>query len=68
MDNIKTVEAWQESIISECENRLDRKITNTEKAFITSRGGLIALEMIEDTVKALKDKELESYLNSEHTE
>jgi len=68
MYNKKTIETWQNSIIKECESRLKRNVTNTEKAFITSRGGFVALEMIEDTIKALKEQELENYLNSESNE
>ena len=45
--------------------RLGRDLTIAEDAFITSRGGFIALEMIEDTVKSLTGKELAKYLNSE---
>jgi len=68
MENKKTIETWQKSILKECESRLNRNVTNIEKQFITTRGGFLALEMIEDTVKALKGKELESYLNSESNE
>lgn len=53
MDNKRTVNAWQKSIINECRARLNRDLTNTEKSFINSRGGFLALEAIEDTVKAL---------------
>ena len=65
MDNEKLVRSWQESIILECENRLGRKLTEIEEFFITTRGGFIALEVIEDTVKSIDGNELEEYLNSE---
>ena len=68
MDNEKTVKEWQASIINECVNRLGRKLTSIEKNFITSRGGFMALEAIEDTVKVTNGKELEEYLNSEINE
>ena len=65
MDNEKLVRNWHKSIIEECRKRLGRTLTGAEEIFITSRGGFIALEMIEDTVKELVGKELEEYLNSE---
>ena len=65
MDNEKLVRNWHQSIIKECQKRLGRTLTGEEEVFITSRGGFIALEMIEDTVKRLVGKELEEYLNSE---
>ena len=34
-------------------------------AFITARGGFLALEAIRDTVTAVTPSELEEYLNSE---
>ena len=68
MDNEKTAKEWQNSIINVCVNRLGRKLTNIEKNFIISRGGFMALEAIEDTVKTTNGKELEEYLNSESNE
>ena len=65
MDNEKLVRNWHKSIIKECQKRLGRNLTGEERIFITSRGGFMALEMIEDTVKRLAEKELEEYLNSE---
>jgi hypothetical protein len=65
MDNEKLVRSWQASIILECENRLRRKLTEIEELFITARAGLIALEIIEDTVKSIDGDELEEFLNSE---
>jgi len=57
---------WQRKIIKECEKRLGRKLNQEEMRFITSRGGFIALEMIEDTVNSLEGRELEEYLSSEY--
>ena len=65
MDNEKLVRNWHESIIKECQKRLGRNLTGEEERFITSRGGFMALEMIEDTIKRLVGKELKKYLNSE---
>ena len=65
MDNEKLVTNWHNAIIRECQKRLGRNLTEVEELFITSRGGFIALEAIEDTVKTLAGKELEKYLNSE---
>ncbi len=65
MDNEKLVRNWHRSILKECRTRLGRDLTAAEETFITSRGGFMALEMIEETVKSLSGKELERYLNSE---
>ncbi len=68
MDNEKTVQSWQASIIGKCENILGRELTETEEYFIPLRGGFIALEVIEDTVQSLHGNELEDYLYSEQDE
>jgi len=68
MNKEKTIESWQKSIISECEKRLNRTLTEIEERFITSRGGFLALEAIEDTISSTMGKELEKYLNSESDE
>lgn len=65
MDNEKLIKNWHRTIMEECRRRLGRNLTGEEELFIMSRGGFIALEMIEDTVKTLVGKELEEYLNSE---
>lgn len=41
-----------------------RPLTAKEHAFITARGGFLALETIHDTVTAASAAELEEYLNS----
>ena len=65
MDNRKVVKVWHRKIVEECERRLGRELTTVENKFITSRGGFIALEMIEDTVNSLEGGALSDYLNSE---
>lgn len=65
MDNERLVKKWHKAIITESQKRLKRELTQAELLFITSRGGFIALEMIEDTVKTCEGAELEKYLNSE---
>ena len=67
MNNEKLVKNWQKNIIKECQKRLNRNLTKDELIFITSRGGFIALEMIENTVKTLEKNKLENYLNFEKT-
>jgi hypothetical protein len=67
MDNEDVVRNWQAAIMRDCKRILGRKLTPSESAFITGRGGLIALEMVEDQVRSLASKpdELERYLRSE---
>ena len=59
------VRNWQKAIISDAEAKLKRPLRDYERQFIVSRGGLIALEMIHDTVKADDPAKLEIYLGSE---
>ena len=59
------VKRWQAAIVAECETKLGRSLTAQEKQFIVSRGGLIALEMIQETVRDLAPSDLADYLNSE---
>lgn len=66
MNSGRTVKAWQTAIIQDAETKLGRPLKDHEREFITSRGGLIALEMIHDTVKHATKEELEVYLSSEH--
>lgn len=68
MDNRGTVREWQAHIIAECESRLGRQLSKPEEIFISARGGFIALEVIEDTVKSLVGEELRDYLNSEDSD
>ena len=67
MNNRKVVENWHARILQECKNRLGRDLTASEEKFVTSRGGFIALEVIEDTVMSVNGAELETYLNSENS-
>ncbi len=57
---------WHATIIRDAERALGRRVTKEEKAFVTSRGGYLALEMIHDEVKSLSanPEGLERYLNS----
>lgn len=66
MDNHKAVKNWHKKILDESEQRVGRPLSAEEAKFITSRGGFIALEVIDDTVMSLRGKELEDYLNSEN--
>ena len=59
------VKTWQRAIIRDAEAKLKRPLTEGERRFIESRGGLVALEMIHDTVKAEDAAGLERYLASE---
>jgi hypothetical protein len=47
------------------QSKLGRPLTAKEHAFITARGGFLALEAIHDTVTAASAAKLEDYLNSE---
>lgn len=52
-------------ILTAARDKLARPLTDKESAFVTSRAGLVALEMILDTVRADTAAEIERYLNSE---
>ena len=65
--NEGTARRWQAEIVKLATERLGRPLSEPELAFITSRLGFIALEVIQDTVKAASASELEEYLNSEVT-
>ena len=56
---------WQKAIVAQAEAKLKRPLRIDERRFIERRGGFIALEAIEDTVKAADAAELERYLGSE---
>ena len=68
MDNRKLVKSWHAHIISECEVRLGRELSDAENSFITTRDGFIALEIIEDTVNSMAGDDLQNYLNSESSD
>jgi len=56
---------WHRSIVSDAEAKLKRPLRDYERRFVLSRQGLIALEMIHDTVTVSAAAELERYLSSE---
>ncbi len=60
-----TVRAFQREIVARAQQKLGRPLTAKEHAFITTRGGFLALETIFDSVKAVTASELGEYLNSE---
>jgi len=65
-NNEKTVNAWQDKILVDCERILQRQLTDVETRFVRSREGFTALEMIEDSVSEMNSVELKAYLNSDH--
>ena len=65
MDNEEVVKNWQRAIIQACESKLDRSLTDHELAYITNRGGFMALEILEDNVNSLDREKLTSHLNSD---
>lgn len=64
MANQKLVRTWQKKIIEICESKLGRALRSYELGAITSAGGFLALEMIEDTVREAQPDEIEQYLIS----
>lgn len=67
MDNGALVQSWQQRIVESCTSTLGRELTAEEGRFITSRGGFLALEAIEDHVRSLAGQPdaLVVYLNHE---
>ena len=67
MDNEQLVRNWQAAIIRDSEEILGRRLDDSERQFIASRGGFLALETIHDTVKyyAGDPAKLAHYLGSE---
>ncbi|MDH3523864.1 MAG: hypothetical protein OES32_09785 [Acidobacteriota bacterium] len=67
MDDERPVERWHGTIIRDCRGILGRDLVAAERLFITSRRGLLALEIIHDSVKDLagEPERLRRYLNSE---
>lgn len=66
MNDPEVVKNWHIRILEESQARLGRELTPKEEHFVTSRGGFVALEAIEDTVNSIGGAELEAYLNSEN--
>ena len=67
MSNEALIRKWQAGIVQDCERILKRELTRSETTFVTSRRGLMALEMIQDHVRSLtgKPEDLQRYLQSE---
>ena len=65
MSNEGIARNWQQKIISICEEKAQRTLTEEEIRFVTSRRGFLALEIIEDTVEQMQPDEMIKYLNSE---
>jgi microsomal dipeptidase-like Zn-dependent dipeptidase len=57
------IKNWQDKIIEEAQKRLNRNLSEQELKSIRIHKGYLALEAIEDTVKALSGEELEEYLS-----
>lgn len=64
MSSERTTRAFRREIASIAQEKLGRPLSTRERAFITSRGGFIALAAILDTVKASTAYEIEQSLNS----
>lgn len=64
MNNQKLVRTWQNKIVEICESKLGRTLRSDELGAITSVGGFLALEMVEDTVRETPPDEIEQYLVS----
>jgi len=65
MDSEPAVRAFHTEIVALARKKLGRPLSVKERAFITSRRGFIALELIRDTVKAGTARNVEEYLSSE---
>jgi hypothetical protein len=61
----RIIEDFHNAIVIEATKRLGRPLTTKELIFVTQRQGLIALEMIMDTVNDLPSEELTRYMNSD---
>jgi hypothetical protein len=62
MNSQTPVRTWQKKIVEICESKLGRPLRADELGAITSVGGFLALEMIEDTVREAQPGEIEQYL------
>lgn len=56
---------FQAAILETASARLDRSLTDNERAFVTKRWAFLALEAIQDMVSTGTAAALERYLNSE---
>lgn len=64
-EEFNIINKWHQKLISIAEEKLGRGLTESEEDFIISRKGYIALEMIEDTLSSIDQKNLIKYLNDE---
>ncbi len=65
MANDAIVKNLQAAILATSRQKLGRDLTETERNFIESRGGYVALEMILDRINVANAAEIAGYLNSE---
>ena len=65
MSTERIVRRLHTEILAMARQKLERPLTEKETAFVTSRGGLVALEMILDSVRADTATAIERFLNSE---
>lgn len=65
MSNERIVRRFHNEILTMARQKLGRPLTGKETAFVNSRRGLVALEMILDTVRADAAAEIERFLDSE---
>lgn len=65
MKSNDAVPGFHDAILCLAREKLGRALTEKETLFVTSRGGLVALAMILDTVRAGSAAEIERYLNSD---
>jgi hypothetical protein len=65
LNSASAVQAFRQTIVAMAQQKLGRPLTGKEQAFITTRGGFLALEAIRDTVTAASASELTEYLNSD---
>jgi hypothetical protein len=65
LNSASAVQAFRQTIVAMAQQKLGRPLTRKEQAFITTRGGFLALEAIRDTVTAASASELTEYLNSD---
>ena len=63
-----TIRNLQAAILAIAAARLGRPLSDKERAFVTRREGLIALESIHDFVSTLSGIQLEQYLNCDRRE
>ena len=60
----RIIENFQKAILAAAATRLGRALSPQEMEFISQHQGLLALEMIKDSVESLSAEALTRYLNS----